>query len=265
MNAGNPAQIGLSVSPRRFHSRLLGVVAPSVKARDSRNCQQVGSISGCGAGEFSVAEEIDADRDAFDDRSLTAHEDAIGAGLAGNHEVVPRVFQAPAELFYLAQCGGRTRCRAVPVSTAKTSAAAVTAQLKLDLEECLAVSFAVVAAPIGVARNASRSRRSPAALSCSARAASSRALAASRSRRAASRSSALLNNASSALPAPLRQNGAYRGDSSDAGYLSVPGKTQNSPLDQIGEPGHDRSVLVPVTQVCTTTTASTSAMTVGNR
>ena len=28
---------------------------------------------------------------------------------------------------------------------------------------------------------------------------------------------------------PLRQNGAYRGDSSDAGYLSVPGRTPNTP------------------------------------
>src|SRR5260370_23587933 len=45
---------------------------------------------------------------------------------------------APAELFYLAEGGGRTRRGAVPVSAAEPGASGVTADFELNLEERLA-------------------------------------------------------------------------------------------------------------------------------
>ena len=91
-----------------------------------------------GFGDRGVAEEVDPDRHAADGGGLPAGEDAVGAGLAGHHEVVARLLQAPAELLDLAQRGGRTRRGATPVGTAEPGAAGVSADFELDLEEPLA-------------------------------------------------------------------------------------------------------------------------------
>ena len=48
------------------------------------------------------------------------------------------MLQVPAELLYLAQCGGRARRGPAPFSTAEPRAPGVTAHLELDLEERLA-------------------------------------------------------------------------------------------------------------------------------
>src|SRR5262249_42339472 len=87
----------------------------------------------------SIAEEVDPDRDAADRGCLSAEEDAISTGLAGDHEVVAGMFQAPAELFYLGKYGGRTRRNVAPFDAAEPGSASVTANSELDLGKRLAL------------------------------------------------------------------------------------------------------------------------------
>jgi hypothetical protein len=101
-----------------------------------RALQRAGSAGGFG--ERGVAEQVDPDRYAADGGGFPAYEGAVRARLPGDHEIVARVLQVPAELLYLAKRGGRTRRGAAPVSAAEPRAPGVTAHLELDLEERLA-------------------------------------------------------------------------------------------------------------------------------
>ena len=90
------------------------------------------------------------------------------------------MLQVPAELLYLAECGGGTRRGAAAVSLPNPALRRDCPPRAGSRDGCPA-SFAAVAAPTGVARKASRWRCSSAALACSAAAASARACSASRS------------------------------------------------------------------------------------
>ena len=82
-----------------------------------------------------VAEEINANRDSADNGGLAADKDPRCAGFAGDHEVIARVLQPPAELFYLAQHGGRTRHAPAAIRRAEPGAPGVRADLQLVRQE----------------------------------------------------------------------------------------------------------------------------------
>src|SRR5215472_1534754 len=91
--------------------------------------------------ERGVAEQVNAHRDAADRGRLSADEHAIGARLARDHEVVPDVLKAPAQILDLAKRGSRTRRGVAALGGAPPGTACVATHLELDLEEPLPLFF----------------------------------------------------------------------------------------------------------------------------